>query len=179
MAGIETSEENDSDELVPKKNSHFLGNNTVIEVLRSQGYEVEHTPAGQPLHRRSSEDLTDSPLEPFLHDTEDHQESVPQRLPHSLELLEKVERKLKKKRRNKQKKPQKHRHFNDLWVRLEESTTAEPPPPLVRIINGYIKTHPQDHGRPNREQMFSGSASSWTSTAFILYVQIALLTLHL
>ncbi|XP_056603120.1 metalloprotease TIKI1 isoform X2 [Triplophysa dalaica] len=159
---------------------HFLGNNTVIDVLRSQGYEVEHTPAGQPLHRRSSEDLTDSPLEPFLHDTEDHQESVPQTLlPHSLELLEKVERKLKKKRRNKQKKPQKHRHFNDLWVRLEESTTAEPPPPLVRIIKGHIKTHPQDHSRPNREHTFSGSASSWTSTAITLFVQIALLTLHL
>lgn len=30
---------------------HFLGNNTVIDVLRSQGYEVEHTPAGQPISR--------------------------------------------------------------------------------------------------------------------------------
>lgn len=40
--------------------------------------------------------------------------------PDSLEVLEKSERKmLKKKRRNKQKK-QRHRHFNDLWVRIEE-----------------------------------------------------------
>ncbi|KAK7163843.1 hypothetical protein R3I94_002528 [Phoxinus phoxinus] len=30
---------------------HFLGNNTVIDVLRREGYEVEHTPAGQPLPR--------------------------------------------------------------------------------------------------------------------------------
>lgn len=73
------------------------------------------------MSRRSSEDLTDSPLEPFFHDTEDHRESVPHALlPHSLDLLEKMERKLKKKRRNKQKKSQNHRHFNDLWVRMEE-----------------------------------------------------------
>lgn len=30
---------------------HFLGNNTVIDVLRREGYEVEHTPAGQPINR--------------------------------------------------------------------------------------------------------------------------------
>ncbi|CAF95134.1 unnamed protein product, partial [Tetraodon nigroviridis] len=29
---------------------HFLGNNTVIDVLRHHGYEVEHTPAGQPVN---------------------------------------------------------------------------------------------------------------------------------
>lgn len=40
-------------------------------------------------------------------------------LPDSLELLEKVEHKLKKKRRNRLKK-QRHRQFNDLWVRMEE-----------------------------------------------------------
>ncbi|NXQ50119.1 TIKI2 Metalloprotease, partial [Catharus fuscescens] len=26
---------------------HFMGNNTVIDVLRREGYEVEHTPSGQ------------------------------------------------------------------------------------------------------------------------------------
>nr|XP_060478683.1 metalloprotease TIKI2 isoform X2 [Panthera onca] len=30
---------------------HFLGNNTVIDVLRQAGLEVEHTPAGQTIHR--------------------------------------------------------------------------------------------------------------------------------
>lgn len=30
---------------------HFLGNNTVIDVLRQAGYEVEHTPAGQPFEQ--------------------------------------------------------------------------------------------------------------------------------
>lgn len=70
-------------------------------------------------------------LEPFLHELP-HKEGdqghpleddlLPHMLlpPDSLELLEKAERRmLKKKRRNKQKK-QRHRHFNDLWVRIEE-----------------------------------------------------------
>ncbi|KAF4113981.1 metalloprotease TIKI1 [Onychostoma macrolepis] len=158
---------------------HFLGNNSVIDVLQREGYEVEHMPAGQTLHsgRRSGE-LTDAdtPLEPFLHESRDLQEDEDS---HLLELLEKVEHKLKKKRRNKQKK-QRHRQFNDLWVRMEESVTAEAPPPVVRIINGYItvQTHPQEHSRANQHRTFSGS-SSWspalTSTA--LCVQILLLLL--
>lgn len=70
-------------------------------------------------------------LEPFLHELP-HKEDDQERpleddfLPHvllppdSFELLEKTERRLlKKKRRNKPKK-QRHRHFNDLWVRIEE-----------------------------------------------------------
>ncbi|XP_061040227.1 metalloprotease TIKI2 isoform X4 [Eubalaena glacialis] len=32
---------------------HFLGNNTVIDVLRQAGLEVEHTPAGQTIHSNS------------------------------------------------------------------------------------------------------------------------------
>ncbi|XP_076139824.1 metalloprotease TIKI1 [Alosa pseudoharengus] len=153
---------------------HFLGNNTVIDVLRSQGYEVEHTPAGQPLNRGSKSegqdaDLEDfSPLEPFLHESLDalpleDEDGLPHMLlPDSLELLEKVERKLKKKRRNKQKK-QRHRQFNDLWVRIEESSTIEPPPPppVVRIINGYITVQPYEsrgHGRSHHSRTFSGSA---------------------
>ncbi|KAF7216918.1 metalloprotease TIKI1 [Nothobranchius furzeri] len=143
---------------------HFLGNNTVIDVLRRQGYDVEHTPAGQPIRRRLSsrpaspvlEDHHDeSPLlEPFLHELPHKAEDEGHRqeedlLPHmllppdSLDLLEKAQRKmLKKKRRNKQKK-QRNRHFNDLWVRIEESSMVQsPPPPLVRIINGYITVQP-------------------------------------
>lgn len=71
-------------------------------------------------------------MEPFLHELpipREDEEGPPLEdglVPHvivpaeSLELLEKAERKvLKKKRRNKQKK-QRHRHFNDLWVRMEE-----------------------------------------------------------
>ncbi|XP_057675431.1 metalloprotease TIKI1 [Corythoichthys intestinalis] len=140
---------------------HFLGNNTVIDVLRRQGYEVEHTPAGQPINRRSSSrsDMTEMDdrnegsllLEPFLHELpnseQDQEPPEDDHLTHmllpsdSLELLEKAEKKmLKKKKRNKQKK-QRHRHFNDLWVRIEESAVAQSPPPL-RIINGYITVKP-------------------------------------
>ncbi|CAM4547692.1 unnamed protein product [Leuciscus chuanchicus] len=152
---------------------HFLGNNTVIDVLRREGYEVEHTPAGQPLRRRSSWSAGEVELEPFLHESLQEDEEL---LMERLELMEKVEHKLKKKRRNKQKKQkQSHRQFNDLWVRMEDSVTAEAPPPLVRIINGYItvQTHPQEHGRANHDRTFSGSSSSWTSPALTaLSVQI-------
>ncbi|KAJ8402091.1 hypothetical protein AAFF_G00373260 [Aldrovandia affinis] len=143
---------------------HFLGNNTVIDVLRSQGYEVEHTPAGQPInsggpsssfplrtpYSTDRELEASSHLEPFLHERQ-HRPLEDDLLPHvllpdSLDLLEKVDRKLKKRRRNKQRK-QRMRQFNDLWVRIEDGTTVEPPPPaLVRIINGYITVQPHDRG---------------------------------
>ncbi|XP_019937102.1 metalloprotease TIKI1 [Paralichthys olivaceus] len=164
---------------------HFLGNNTVIDVLRRQGYEVEHTPAGQPINRRSSsrpesEDHYDEPplLEPFLHELP-HKEEDDDLLPHmllpvdSLELLEKAERKmLKKKRRNKQKK-QRHRHFNDLWVRIEESSIVQsPPPPLVRIINGYITVQPPDrvHSPHNHHHTASASPTSSSSSYSLVFL---------
>ncbi|TKS84693.1 Metalloprotease TIKI1 [Collichthys lucidus] len=177
---------------------HFLGNNTVIDVLRRQGYEVEHTPAGQPINRRSSsaspesEDHHDeSPLlEPFLHELPNKEEDQGRPLdddllPHmllpadSLELLEKAERKmLKKKRRNKQKK-QRHRHFNDLWVRIEESTMVQsPPPPLVRIINGYITVQPPDrvHNHHNYHHISSAPSTSSSSSSLLLIFLCTLLT---
>lgn len=70
-------------------------------------------------------------FEPFFHELPNKEEDqgVPldeNPFPHmllpadSLDLLEKADKKmLKKKRRNKQKK-QRNRHFNDLWVRIEE-----------------------------------------------------------
>ncbi|XP_028829620.1 metalloprotease TIKI1 [Denticeps clupeoides] len=167
---------------------HFLGNNTVIDVLRSQGYEVEHTPAGQPINsgRKSNFDDEDPdfeqfiPLEPFLHEPQEEFPIDDDLLPHmllpdSLELLEKVERKLKKKRRNKQKK-QHHRQFNDLWVRIEESTTVEPPPPpLVRIINGYITVQPfeRGHRRFQQARTFSGSIRTSVLSTLSLWVLLA------
>ncbi|XP_063336772.1 metalloprotease TIKI1 [Pelmatolapia mariae] len=177
---------------------HFLGNNTVIDVLRRQGYEVEHTPAGQPINRRSSsgpvspalEDHYDeSPqLEPFLHELPHKEEGqghtleedlLPHMLlpPDSLEVLEKSERKmLKKKRRNKQKK-QRHRHFNDLWVRIEESSVVQsPPPPMVRIINGYITVQPPDRIQSQYNYHRVPSAAPTPST-FSLSLLSFLLTL--
>ncbi|KAJ8007471.1 hypothetical protein DPEC_G00117850 [Dallia pectoralis] len=172
---------------------HFLGNNTVIDVLRGQGYEVEHTPAGQPINRKPSpdqeghslgQDLEDYPqLEPFLHELHDEEQQRPLEdspLPHyfhSLEQMDRADRKLKKKRRNKLKKHQRHRQFNDLWVRIEESTTAPPtPPPLVRILGyGTIPPHRHHHqrghghDRANHGRLFSGSTNSPVSV-FLLIV---------
>ncbi|XP_072228181.1 metalloprotease TIKI1 [Leuresthes tenuis] len=173
---------------------HFLGNNTVIDVLHRQGYEVAHTPAGQPIKRRSSsrtalppsEDHQDYslPLEPFLHELPYNEEDqghpleedlLPHMLlpPDSFELLEKADRKmLKKKRRNKQKK-QRNRHFNDLWVRIEESSMVpSPPPPLVRIINGYITVQPPDRIRSHHNNHNISSASATSSSSLVLLILI-------
>ncbi|KAM9735129.1 metalloprotease TIKI1 [Menidia menidia] len=171
---------------------HFLGNNTVIDVLRRQGYEVEHTPAGQPIKRRSSsrpvlppsEDHQDyrPQLEPFLHELPHNEEDQEHHLeedllphmilpPDSFELLEKAERKmLKKKRRNKQKK-QRNRHFNDLWVRIEESSMVQsPPPPLVRIINGYITVQPPDRIHSHSHYVPSASDTSSSSSFSLIFI---------
>lgn len=169
---------------------HFLGNNTVIDVLRRQGYEVEHTPAGQPIKRPSSPDAEDHheafpALEPFLHELPHGEHLDEEHLPHllfppdSLELLEKAERKmLKKRRRNKQKK-QRHRHFNDLWVRIEDSNMIQSPPPMVRIINGYITVQPPDAPPQSDYDLrhTSTAASSSTPSSSLLAVLTCLTTL--
>ncbi|MBN3290204.1 TIKI2 Metalloprotease, partial [Polypterus senegalus] len=133
---------------------HFLGNNTVIDVLRREGYDVQHTPAGQPINsfarsywNRSAGKHSMAPLGgrgqkshlsslyiPYSsthgvdllsppnvdHNLQQGDELLPHMLhPDNLDLLDKVERKYKKKRR-KQPKKQRLRHFNDLWVRIEE-----------------------------------------------------------
>ncbi|KAM4532608.1 metalloprotease TIKI1 [Fundulus diaphanus] len=175
---------------------HFLGNNTVIDVLRRQGYEVEHTPAGQPIKRKSSskpaspalEDHHDdfALLEPFLHELplkEEDQgftlEEDP--LPHmlhpadSLDLLEKAERKMLKKKRRKQKK-QRNRHFNDLWVRIEESSMVQsPPPPLVRIINGYITVEPPNRVYSQHNYHHLQSSSPISSMPYLLLFSLSTL----
>ncbi|XP_068508965.1 metalloprotease TIKI1 [Syngnathus scovelli] len=175
---------------------HFLGNNTVIDVLRRQGYEVEHTPAGQPINRRTSsrsdwtepEDQHDESffLEPFLHELPERDQDQgrsleDERLTHmllpsdSLELLEKAEKKLlKKRRRNKQKK-QRHRHFNDLWVRIEESAAAQSPPP-PRIVDGDITVKPPsgDSNHYNYYNLHSAS-STCSCTLILLFAPLALL----
>lgn len=177
---------------------HFLGNNTVIDVLRREGYEVEHTPAGQPINSGKSQKSPSSPLftpystaqeldqephlEPFRHEQDQEEELLPHMLlPDSLDLLEKVDRKYKKKRRKQNKK--RLRQFNDLWVRIEESTTVTPPPPLVRIINGYITVEPlvHGHGRSDHIRTYADSASlpSTSLLLFILTLVAQILTLHL
>ncbi|XP_026721819.1 metalloprotease TIKI1-like [Athene cunicularia] len=175
---------------------HFMGNNTVIDVLRREGYEVEHTPAGQAINNRkptktllafSSSSLAQSPYVasqelplPLHHrkEQEEEEEEEEELLPHlllpdSIKVLEKVDRKYKKK---KQQKKQRLRQFNDLWVHLEQSATD--PPPRIRIINGYITVEPQsqDHGRSSHAHTDTGSTHQLSHS---LFLQLLTLTLHM
>ncbi|XP_018113885.1 metalloprotease TIKI2 [Xenopus laevis] len=121
---------------------HFLGNNTVIDVLRQNGYEVEHTPAGQTItgtkpktNPTSDESMaTDSPAMKYFDHIpvtpsflgESDEEMLPPHLllPDSISQLEEFGKQNswhRKHHRN-----QRPRQFNDLWVRLEDSTTTLP-----------------------------------------------------
>ncbi|XP_009703591.1 PREDICTED: metalloprotease TIKI1-like, partial [Cariama cristata] len=171
---------------------HFMGNNTVIDVLRREGYEVEHTPAGQAINNRkppqtllafSSSSPAHSPYIasqelplPLHPQKEDEEELLTQLLlPDSIDVLEKADRKYKKKKKKQQKK-QRLRQFNDLWVRLEESATD--PPPRIRIINGYITVEPQPrgHGRSSHAHADTSSAHQLSHSLFLLLLT---LTLHM
>ncbi|XP_020825167.1 metalloprotease TIKI1 isoform X1 [Phascolarctos cinereus] len=165
---------------------HFMGNDTVLDVLRREGYEVEHTPAGRPISnektRRTPSTLSplppahapygiskaSSPLGQPGEEEEEEEEEEEVLLPHLLlpgnaDLLEKMDRKYRKKKK-KQLKKQRLRQFSDLWVRLEESAPA--PLPRIRIVNGYITVEPllPGHRRSPHTQTVSNSAclSLWT-----------------
>ncbi|XP_015687633.1 metalloprotease TIKI1-like [Protobothrops mucrosquamatus] len=135
---------------------HFMGNNTVIDILRRKGYEVDHTSPGQAISGKNRQKLlsalssTSPEYASFIISQEIQQQQEEEEeeellldtlLPENMDLLEKAERKYKKK---KKKQPKKQRQFNDLWVRIEESTTE--PPLRIHIINGYISVEPQPRG---------------------------------
>ncbi|XP_034636228.1 metalloprotease TIKI2 isoform X2 [Trachemys scripta elegans] len=139
---------------------HFLGNNTVIDVLRQAGFEVEHTPAGQPIGNSRTKNTSPSSggssgtaasaVRIFEHVPvsspssmplqSDEEDSLPPHLllPDSISQLEEFGR--QKKWHKKQHKHHRQRQFNDLWVRIEDSTTTLPS--HVRITNGYITVNP-------------------------------------
>ncbi|XP_059580542.1 metalloprotease TIKI1 isoform X3 [Alligator mississippiensis] len=170
---------------------HFMGNNTVIDVLRREGYEVEHTAAGQPINNgKNPKTLSTSSslspaytsyvisqeLPPHLHPQKEEEEILPHLLlPESIDLLEKGDRKYKKKKKKQQKK-QHLRQFNDLWVRIEESTTD--PPPRIRIINGYITVEPQPRGH-GRSSHIQADASRAHVPFQSLYLFLLTLALHM
>ncbi|XP_018418870.1 PREDICTED: metalloprotease TIKI1 [Nanorana parkeri] len=150
---------------------HFMGNNTVIDALQSYGYDVHHTPAGRPITRNgkskkspSSSKLSPSPLLLGLPSTSStrisklkqpvkmlrNKELLPDLLlSDNVHLMDKAERKYKKKKHRKEN----HRHFSDLWVRIQDSVTD--PPPQIGIINGYITVEPQPRGN-----IYTASSSS-------------------
>ncbi|XP_075267063.1 metalloprotease TIKI1 isoform X2 [Opisthocomus hoazin] len=175
---------------------HFMGNNTVIDVLRREGYEVEHTPAGQAINKKppktllafSSSSPTHSPyvasqelplpLHPRKEEEEEEEEEelLPHLLlPDSIDVLEKADRKYKKKKK-KQQKQQRLRQFNDLWVRLEESATD--PPPRIRIINGYITVEPQPRGHGRSSHAYKDTSSAH-QLPHSLFLWLLTLTLHM
>uniref|UniRef100_UPI00398E598C metalloprotease TIKI2-like n=1 Tax=Pristiophorus japonicus TaxID=55135 RepID=UPI00398E598C len=172
---------------------HFLGNNTVIDVLRQGGYEVEHTPAGQPFEltrtQKSGSSSGSSPLPstsltsidasledslpgPSLSspavDLDDDIISPHILMPDSLSQLEEFGR--QKKRQKKLPKQQRQRQFSDLWVRIEESTTVMPS--NIRIINGYITVEPAHEPSHQKEQhpiLNSASMATVLSATALLY----------
>ncbi|XP_069835585.1 metalloprotease TIKI2 [Dendropsophus ebraccatus] len=118
---------------------HFLGNNTVIDVLRQGGYEVEHTPAGQSLINSKTDTIgedqsTDAPslkyfdhmpsTSSFPNDPDDEMLPPHLLLPDSISQLEEFGKQNNWHRKHHR--SQRRRQFNDLWVRLDDSTTALP-----------------------------------------------------
>ncbi|KAJ8278932.1 hypothetical protein COCON_G00059980 [Conger conger] len=131
---------------------HFLGNHSVLDILRQEGYEVEHALPGEPIteHVPEPEEVT---AEPGLGTSDpvtwwphswgtrgpgEEEEELPHLLlPDSLSQLEEFGR--QKRPRKQQRSHTRPRLFSDLWVRIEASTT---PLPNVRITNGYVTVEP-------------------------------------
>ncbi|KAL1022933.1 hypothetical protein UPYG_G00034390 [Umbra pygmaea] len=132
---------------------HFLGNHSVLDILRQEGYEVVHTPSHyqEPITEEPTEipsfgvsnsgtatasDLVISPSD--MDGLEDEEEELPHLLlPDSLSQLEEFGR---HKRPRKARRGHGHpRLFSDLWVRIGHGTT---PHPNVRITNGYVTVEP-------------------------------------
>lgn len=160
---------------------HFLGNNTVIDVLRQAGLEVEHTPAGQTIHSpvagspapppagtsaspASATPAAALPAAPSAPPTAPPEEEDPALSPHlllpdSLSQLEEFGRQKKwLKRQNKHQRP---RQFSDLWVRIEDSTTASPPPqPFQTMHSSGTAKPPFQLSDPLQQQEEPAPASS-------------------
>nr|XP_031539971.1 metalloprotease TIKI2 [Vicugna pacos] len=164
---------------------HFLGNNTVIDVLRQAGLEVEHTPAGQTIYSPVTQSPVPPPegtsvspapvtpaaavpAAPSATPTAPPEEEDPALSPHlllpdSLSQLEEFGRQKKwHKRQNKHQRP---RQFNDLWVRIEDSTTASPPPlPLQTTHSSRTAKPPFQLSDPLQQQEELEPASSSASS---------------
>ncbi|AWP11034.1 putative metalloprotease TIKI2-like [Scophthalmus maximus] len=143
---------------------HFLGNHSVLDILRQQGFEIVHMPsdhqepvagsklAEQPAAGSSEESADTSTASPTswhtsssemeLDDLEDFPGLGDEELPHmllpdSLSQLEDFGR--HKRPRKGHRGHGRPRLFSDLWVRIGDGTT---PPPNVRIVNGYVTVEP-------------------------------------
>ncbi|XP_065379050.1 metalloprotease TIKI2 isoform X2 [Macaca fascicularis] len=168
---------------------HFLGNNTVIDILRQAGLEVDHTPAGQAIHSPAPQSPAPSPEgtltspapvtpaaavpeAPSVTPTAPPEDEDPALSPHlllpdSLSQLEEFGRQRKWHKR--QSTHQRPRQFNDLWVRIEDSTTASPPPlPLQPTHSSGTAKPPFQPSDLLQQQDLPGPASSSAPTLGLL-----------
>ncbi|XP_071343782.1 metalloprotease TIKI2 [Trachinotus anak] len=159
---------------------HFLGNHSVLDILRQEGYEIVHMPSdhqepaaeNKPAEEPaagSSEESTDtntasptswqtspSEMELELEDLENIPGLGGEELPHmllpdSLSQLEEFGR--HKRPRKAHRGHGRPRLFSDLWVRIGDGTT---PPPNVRIINGYVTVEPPlTHQEQHRLEIYA------------------------
>ncbi|XP_026887865.2 metalloprotease TIKI2 isoform X2 [Electrophorus electricus] len=118
---------------------HFLGNHSVLDILRQEGYEVDHTPSQEPVTRwNEMEDTTltpsrgsPQPVTEWMSDAPEPEDELPHLLlPESLNQLEEFGRHQRPRKAHRPHSRQ--RLFSDLWVRLADSTT---PVPNIRITN--------------------------------------------
>ncbi|XP_049580361.1 metalloprotease TIKI2 [Syngnathus scovelli] len=140
---------------------HFLGNHSVLDILRRDGYVIDHVtpddqqpvtlqPDFEPIGGTSAAPPTiwptgsgETELEepsnmPGMDEEEEGEEGLPHMLqPDSLSQLEEFGR--HKRPRKTHRGHGRPRLFSDLWVRFGDGTT---PPPTVRIINGYVTVEP-------------------------------------
>ncbi|XP_053178435.1 metalloprotease TIKI2 [Scomber japonicus] len=154
---------------------HFLGNRSVLDILRQEGYEIVHTASDhqEPVAENkphedpavlSSEESTDmstvsptnwqtSPAEMELEEPDDAPGFGDEVLPHMLlpDSLSQLEEFGRHKRPRKVNRGHgRPRLFSDLWVRIGDGTTA---PPNVRIINGYVTVSPPLTGQEQHRRM--------------------------
>uniref|UniRef100_A0A9L0SH83 Metalloprotease TIKI n=1 Tax=Equus caballus TaxID=9796 RepID=A0A9L0SH83_HORSE len=166
---------------------HFMGNNTVLDVLRREGYEVEHAPAGRPIHREKSDSPSSPSTQPASSAIFAPEVPAPEALvleagsavhsllpthvslPGSADLPVEAERKFRKKRRRPQRRQQ-FRQFSDLWVRLDESAVV--PQLQVPVVDRHITAELRlpRHGPSRHSQMVASSAclSLWTPVFWVL-----------
>ncbi|XP_062934983.1 metalloprotease TIKI1 isoform X1 [Cynocephalus volans] len=164
---------------------HFMGNNTVLDVLRREGYEVEHAPAGRPINKEKSKRPSVQPFPSAIFAPEAPAPEAPSPEvvsavlsslpPHGLPpgsayLPGEAERKFRKKRRRTQRR-HRLRQFSDLWVRLEERS-AVVPHLQVPVLDRHISTELRlpRHGHSYHSQMVASSACLclWTPVFWVL-----------
>uniref|UniRef100_A0A3B5LRF4 Metalloprotease TIKI n=1 Tax=Xiphophorus couchianus TaxID=32473 RepID=A0A3B5LRF4_9TELE len=126
---------------------HFLGNHSVLDILKLDGYEITNTIKTIILKWKENKTSTVTPtswptgLEEEMEDPDDVPGLQGEELPHMLlpDSLNQLEEFGRHKRPHKAHRSHgRPRLFSDLWVRFGDST----PPPNVRIINGYITVEP-------------------------------------